>query len=739
MIYKFILHITIILSVLFSAELENSGINNIGSRNDTRITDPMSDRAKGFALSGKAKTAVSNYGNFINWDFHPAGLWGEYTYIPTLSFLAGVPGHDYSSKYTWVDCSDELSLDIIGLLLWCSSDFDFSNSGYQTVVFDTWDDRGVIGEQVVSKEDIQNINQWGYNENEGEVFLSVSDGLDPNLASSRIGMAFPWSIRPSLQERTDDYDVYEYGPDQEEWTEDDDYMYYGANTAESWFTRFNPDVNTDWHATTDARMYTHNTDITAGDMFGSTVFTDSNDSYPLLAHSIYPTTWPEQYNPDTGEFELFWPGFYASDYYGDQPELWNELGLNSCDGIIYDDDCWLESDWRHISDTDIYMEFDDRWAHRGNLVENNQYQQTGYPLGIQVEAQSLSYGYQSAEDILFFIMKIRNESDSMIMPDETYLNRGSGFNYKNMSLGFYMDADVLTADLNGNFNFHTNSDDLMEYYYESFDYLGNTFYVSMALIYDYNGYSGGADEVGYVGVQLLDTPKATSPIDLDGDGIIDIYPGEELKMTDWHWFNWYTRPGVVSEESSSNCCAGDPGRPQALNKEEIMYKLMIGDTTNLSNDEKEWFFHTSNPDLDLDSELNPHFDSLEGILEEPAFLNGNDGLDCVFQMSTGTFDLPVGDEVPFSFAVIFGEDKQDLIENAKFSQIMYRNKYQLNPNHQMGDVTFDGEVDILDIMILVQLVLGDNVNPIVYAYGDLNGDSIYNIQDIISIIGLILD
>ena len=44
-----------------------------------------------------------------------------------------------------------------------------------------------------------------------------------------------------------------------------------------------------------------------------------------------------------------------------------------------------------------------------HLVENNEYQQTGYPMGIQVEAQSLSYGYQSAEDILFFIMKIRSK------------------------------------------------------------------------------------------------------------------------------------------------------------------------------------------------------------------------------------------------------------------------------------------------------------------------------------------
>ena len=31
------------------------------------------------------------------------------------------------------------------------------------------------------------------------------------------------------------------------------------------------------------------------------------------------------------------------------------------------------------------------------------------------------------------------------------------------------------------------------------------------------------------------------------------------------------------------------GKDQALNKEEIMYKIMTGDTTNLSDDEKEWF------------------------------------------------------------------------------------------------------------------------------------------------------
>ena len=40
-------------------------------------TNPMSDRAKGFIDQGRVKSAISNYGAVINWDVHPAGIWGE--------------------------------------------------------------------------------------------------------------------------------------------------------------------------------------------------------------------------------------------------------------------------------------------------------------------------------------------------------------------------------------------------------------------------------------------------------------------------------------------------------------------------------------------------------------------------------------------------------------------------------------------------------------------------------------
>ena len=64
-------------------------------------TNPISDRAIGYLLQGKAQSAISNYGNIINWDEHPMGIWNGYSYLPSVAFLAGVPGQKYSSNFFW--------------------------------------------------------------------------------------------------------------------------------------------------------------------------------------------------------------------------------------------------------------------------------------------------------------------------------------------------------------------------------------------------------------------------------------------------------------------------------------------------------------------------------------------------------------------------------------------------------------------------------------------------------------
>ena len=685
-----------------NAKLVNSTVKTVVIDQLSKIgdypypTNPLNDRAKGYLLAGKAKTVLTNFGNYIDWGFHPAGLWGNYTNLPNLSFLAGVPGHSISSKYSWTQCGDSFDEDTAELLeIWCSYDayeawYTSGDTTFVSIVFDmqndcgnpdgardcgTWRPNSIS--KKLDKIFINGKHQWGLSDDSQELFISISStDINPNHPTARVGLVYPWGLRPKLKERTDDFDLYDYGPDNEEWTEDDVVEYYGATVTESWFSRVSNFVNVEWEASTMARVNTHDLEVTAGDIFGDTPFSDGGDSYPLLAHSEYTTTWPKKFNEE-GELEPFWPGWWGDEYYGDDPDSWAVNGIVGCSGTKKDPDCWKEVEGRFISDNDVYMEFDDRLAHRSNRVDiNNEYEQAGYPMGLRVMSEAHTYGVAFAENIMFVTVHVRNESgdwvdedgvfhEAMVMPDGTKLNRGRGFDYKDVFLGYYMDADVVSADASGNFGVHTNADDYMKYHWERFSVKDDSMIVSMAMIGDYDGQSNIAygyamedgtkkgNDFGIVATQMLDSPIATDPIDLDQDGYTDIYPGEPLKMTDWHWFDWYNRPGVVTRESNTNCCAGSPGRPQARNREEILLKVMSGDTTNLSEDEKTWFFHLANPDLPEDpstNPLNPHFDSLDGLEKEDIF---DDGLDCVLITSCGPFDFPVGEMVPFSFCIIF--------------------------------------------------------------------------------------
>ena len=112
-----------------------------------------------------------------------------------------------------------------------------------------------------------------------------------------------------------------------------------------------------------------------------------------MAHSNIYDTWPSN-----GE----WPGSWA--------ERFDPVGSQCFPAYRWNDDCWVVDQGRFISDMDVYMEFDDRWTHRGNMVEDNEYIQTGYPMGLKVMTTAHSYGVAFAEDILFFSLDIRNES-----------------------------------------------------------------------------------------------------------------------------------------------------------------------------------------------------------------------------------------------------------------------------------------------------------------------------------------
>lgn len=289
----------IILNNAFSAEpVGETYFNKYGSDYEVkeglgRIGDygypnnPQYDRAIGFLLKGEVKNAVSNNGNFITWDHHPSGLWRQYGYLPHIGFIAGVPGHTYSSEWSkpgydsWT--SEYISINGVTILIWKSNDAynawvedvddPLTEEGnFKTVVYNTKDDRGDIA---VQKEGISMLNtegeaQWVIDYGSELVYLFFDNpSLNPNSVGSLIGFAYPWAVRPAFKSRSEGsggfyFDQYNYGVDLEEWTDDDEYVYFGATFAESWFKR-DGGIKTDWQATSKARYNSHNLDITAGD------------------------------------------------------------------------------------------------------------------------------------------------------------------------------------------------------------------------------------------------------------------------------------------------------------------------------------------------------------------------------------------------------------------------------------------------------------------------------------------
>ena len=85
-------------------------------------------------------------------------------------------------------------------------------------------------------------------------------------------------------------------------------------------------------------------------------------------------------------------------------------------------------------------------------------------------------------------------------------------------------------------------------------------------------------------------------------------------------------------------------------------------------------------------------------------------------------------------------------KKARVSYILY--KYSIfassldiisAPNNQLGDVNFDSEVNVVDIVIMVNVILGPIDNHFSFlCFADMNADGQLNVQDIVILVNLIL-
>ena len=70
-------------------------------------------------------------------------------------------------------------------------------------------------------------------------------------------------------------------------------------------------------------------------------------------------------------------------------------------------------------------------------------------------------------------------------------------------------------------------------------------------------------------------------------------------------------------------------------------------------------------------------------------------------------------------------------------QVLYNDWYETSFEYELGDINQDLIIDILDIVIIINSILGDELNDLEFYLGDVNSDNILNIQDIIIIINII--
>ncbi len=64
--------------------------------------------------------------------------------------------------------------------------------------------------------------------------------------------------------------------------------------------------------------------------------------------------------------------------------------------------------------------------------------------------------------------------------------------------------------------------------------------------------------------------------------------------------------------------------------------------------------------------------------------------------------------------------------------------FAINFSILTGDVNFDDEINVLDVVLMVSFILGEPTDEYEYSAGDINQDGILNILDVVALISIIL-
>ncbi|MFQ6091186.1 MAG: FG-GAP-like repeat-containing protein [bacterium] len=296
---------------------------------------------------------------------------------------------------------------------------------------------------------------------------------------------------------------------------------------------------------------------------------------------------------------------------------------------------------RFVSDEDVFFSITD-----GPYADRDELPDQGYPLNIQLDVSVHGFDHPY-EDFIFYTAEIINISP---------------YDYTGLYVGVFFDADIPEY----------NSREIVN---DRFDWVGLNRELDLAYIYDYRWFSEDwpeGDPAAYrvfAGIQFLETPQ-------------------DLGLTDWHWFRWEERPGVVIPER----------------QERIQYAVLSGDTTDLEPEERDAYFHP-----DAAGHLDPHFDSWETVVSDYPF-----GFDCTFLASSGPFDLASGDTTTLRWALVMGDDEEDLLANGRLARELSEHQLvRLHPKvGEIGVAVGLASLDTCEVTVTVKSFDHDGISEV---------------------------
>jgi len=85
-----------------------------------------------------------------------------------------------------------------------------------------------------------------------------------------------------------------------------------------------------------------------------------------------------------------------------------------------------------------------------------------------------------------------------------------------------------------------------------------------------------------------------------------------------------------------------------------------------------------------------------------------------------------------------GDGIDDIIDFYGLAPDMGAYEYESEYDFNLGDVNFDNEINILDVVLMVSFILGEPTDEYEYSAADINQDGLLNILDIVALINIIL-